>query len=102
LQGGLPTDRIYAEWWLNSDRVQKALRSEAPKIDVTESVSVPAEIYAWKADPAHREDALALQSRNALALETAFANGLAIIGYQRSERGDGLFQLGTWNESLSY
>jgi predicted GNAT superfamily acetyltransferase len=102
LQGGLPTDRIYAEWWLSSHRVQQALRGEAPEITFMQTVSVPAEIYAWKADPAHREEALAVQSRNALALETAFANGLAIIGYQRTERGDGLFQLGTFNEPFCY
>ncbi len=102
LQGGLPTDRIYAEWWLKSDRVTQTLAGNPPAITVAETLTVPAEIYAWKADPAHRDEALALQSHNAAALEAAFAKGLSIIGYQRGESGDGHFQLGTFNESLAY
>lgn len=102
LQGGLPTDRIYAEWWLRSDRVTQTLAGTPPLITVTETLTVPAQIYAWKADPTHRDEALALQAHNAAALESAFANGLSIIGYQRLENGDGHFQLGRWNETLSY
>jgi predicted GNAT superfamily acetyltransferase len=99
LQGGLPTDRVYAEWWLRSQRVEKVLRGETPQFQVADQVSVPAEIYQWKADLAHRDGARGVQARNALALETAFASGLSVLGYQRNERGDGIFQLGIWDES---
>jgi predicted GNAT superfamily acetyltransferase len=102
LQGGLPTDRVYAEWWLRSRRVEQVLRGETPSFQVIDQVSVPAEIYAWKADPAHRDGARGVQSRNALGLETAFAAGLSVLGYQRNERGDGQFQLGVWSESSSH
>jgi predicted GNAT superfamily acetyltransferase len=102
LQGGLPTDRVYAEWWLRSKRVERALRSDPQPIEVLERVDVPSEIYAWKASPSHRSNALELQSRNAAALEAAFARNLAIVGYQRTDRGDGTFQLGHWDEPHAY
>jgi len=102
LHGGLPTDRIYAEWWLKSDRVTRVLAGEAPVANVTEHVDVPAEIYAWKASEEERPKALEVQARNAAALESAFARGLAVIGYERNEAGDGRFLLGKWNEALAY
>ncbi|MGD0649086.1 MAG: GNAT family N-acetyltransferase [Acidobacteriaceae bacterium] len=111
LQGGLPTDRVYAEWWLRSKRVERALspefRSNEPQpFDIAERVDVPSEIYAWKASPpdgvAARAAARDLQARNAHALESAFANGLAVLGYQRNDRGDGQFQLGRWDEHHAY
>ncbi len=102
LQGGLPTDRIYAEWWLRSKRVERALRAESKTFDIAERVDVPSEIYAWKASPPDRATAREVQARNAQALETAFANGLAVLGYQRNDRGDGQFQLGRWDEHHAY
>ena len=47
LQGGLPSDRLVAEWWLRSVRVEETLRSgKRPEIAVAERVEIPAEIYA--------------------------------------------------------
>ncbi len=102
LQGGLPTDRVYAEWWLRSKRVERALRGEPQLFEVAEHVDVPAEIYAWKASLSDRAAARDVQARNAQALESAFANGLAVLGYQRNARGDGQFQLGRWDEHHHY
>ncbi|HSY34930.1 MAG TPA: GNAT family N-acetyltransferase [Acidobacteriaceae bacterium] len=106
LQGGLPTDRVYAEWWLGSRRVERALGGEPQPFDIAERVDVPAEIYAWKASPpadtAARAAARDVQARNAQALESAFASGLAVLGYQRNDRGDGQFQLGRWDENHAY
>jgi len=102
LHGGLPTDRIYAEWWLKSDRVTRVLAGEAPVMHVTEHVNVPAEISAWKASDENRGKALELQAANAAALESAFARGLAVIGYERTPEGDGRFLLGKWDEGFEY
>jgi predicted GNAT superfamily acetyltransferase len=96
LQGGLPTDRLYAEWWLRSTRVEGILRGEAQPIEVLERITVPHAIYQWKQDAQQRNLALALQSRNREALESAFRRGLAVIGYERDARGDGTFLLGEW------
>ena len=49
LQGGLPTDRLVAEWWLRSDRVEAVLADQGPRPFTTEkTIAVPAEIYSWK------------------------------------------------------
>ena len=96
LQGGLPTDRLYAEWWLRSLRVESILRGEAQPIEVIERITVPHAIYQWKQDAQQRNLALALQTRNREALESAFRRGLAVIGYERDPQGDGTFLLGEW------
>jgi len=102
LQGGLPTDRVYAEWWLRSERVTRVLAGEAPVIEATEHVEVPAEIYAWKASTSERDAAREVQSHNAEALESAFARGLSVLGYESTPKGDGRFLLGVWNEQHLY
>ena len=99
LQGGLPTDRLYAEWWLRSDRVASILRGEAQPIEVIERVTVPHTIYQWKQDSEQRSLALALQSNNREALQSAFQRGLAVIGYELDAQGNGSFLLGPWIEA---
>jgi predicted GNAT superfamily acetyltransferase len=102
LHGGLPTDRIYAEWWLKSGRVTQALAGNASPFRVSERVQVPAAVYEWKSSDDERYKALALQARNAEALESAFERGLSVLGYERDEQGDGTFLLGVWNENFLY
>ena len=99
LQGGLPTDRLVVEWWLRSERVRRALGEEtagpaAAADEVVERIDVPCIIHDWKRDPERRTLAESLQTRNRLVLESAFARGLAIIGYERCANGDGYFLLG--------
>jgi predicted GNAT superfamily acetyltransferase len=98
LQGGLPTDRLYAEWWLRSDRVAGMLRGEAPPLEVIERITVPHTIYQWKQDAQQRSLAQALQSSNREALESAFHRGLAVIGYERDAQGNGTFLVGPWKQ----
>jgi predicted GNAT superfamily acetyltransferase len=98
LQGGLPTDRLYAEWWLRSDRVAGTLRGEVQAIEVIERITVPHPIYQWKQDAQQRSLALALQSSNREALQSAFQRGLAVVGYERDAQGNGNFLLGPWPE----
>jgi predicted GNAT superfamily acetyltransferase len=102
LHGGLPTDRIFAEWWLNSDRVTKTLGGQPVEIEAVEAVVVPAALAGWKASDDEREKARAVQAANADALESAFAQGLSVIGYERDAQGDGRFLLGVWDEPLKY
>jgi predicted GNAT superfamily acetyltransferase len=99
LQGGLPTDRLYAEWWLRSSRVTNVLRGEVATVQIIERVTVPQAIYQWKQDAQQRSLAQALQSSNREALQSAFGRGLAIIGYERDADGNGSYLLGTWNEA---
>ena len=70
LHGGLPTDRIYAEWWLRSERVERALCGRAARSSTSPSASnVPAEIYAWKASRCRRDAAREVQAQQRQALE---------------------------------
>src|SRR5712672_3141956 len=50
LQGGLPSDRLIAEWWLKSTRVETLLTTgSSPPFDSVSAITVPAEIYEMKA-----------------------------------------------------
>ncbi len=91
LQGGLPTDRLYAEWWIRSGHVQRALHPSTSAGGAPATVQVPADIYAWKTagDPRAAET----QSRVREQLERAFAEGFAAVNYTRSDSGTGVFVL---------
>jgi predicted GNAT superfamily acetyltransferase len=103
LQGGLPTDRLVAEWWLKSKRVVNLLdKNQAPSFSVEKKIEVPAEIYAWKASAADRQKAAEVQKRNRELILPAFSQGLAALGYERDQYGNGAFLLGRWDESWSY
>ncbi len=103
LQGSLPTDRLVAEWWMKSKRVEAAL-ADAPraKFECRASIDVPAEIYEWKAAAATRAQALAVQQSNRERFNRAFAEGLSVLGYKRDELGNGRFLLGEWDEAWRY
>jgi predicted GNAT superfamily acetyltransferase len=102
LQGGLPTDRLVAEWWLKSKRVVGVLAGSPPEFQTQKTVLVPGEIYVWKGSSETRERALQVQERNRRELQLAFAQGLAVLGYQRAKDGHGEFLLGAWEETWVY
>lgn len=95
LQGGLPTDRLVAEWHLDSPRVTAILegRPRAAYI-IEERILVPASIYEWKASDADRERAIAVQLENRRKFQQAFSSGLAVLGFSRDAEGNGVFELG--------
>jgi predicted GNAT superfamily acetyltransferase len=103
LQGGLPTDRLVAEWWMKSERVEAVLADALPtKFECRARIAVPAEIYEWKAEKTTRAQALAVQANNRERFTTVFADGLSVLGYERDERGNGRFLLGEWDEPWRY
>jgi predicted GNAT superfamily acetyltransferase len=103
LQGGLPTDRLVAEWWMKSERVEEILAGSRPPIfECRERIEVPAEIYEWKTAPTTSAQALAVQEKNRDQFKHAFDGGLSVLGYQRDERGNGSFLLGEWDENRGY
>jgi predicted GNAT superfamily acetyltransferase len=65
LHGGLPTDRLVAEWWLRKPRV---------RAEVVEQIHVPDDIHL----------ARAMQAEIADQFERYFADGLAVVGIQGS------------------
>ncbi len=103
LQGGLPSDRLVAEWWMKSKRVDAALAGAArAEFECRARVEVPAEISEWKADAGMRGRALTVQEHCRQQLQRAFADGLSVLGYERDQRGNGSFKLGQWDESWRY
>jgi predicted GNAT superfamily acetyltransferase len=103
LQGGLPTDRLIAEWWIRSRRMQLTLDTgRHPAITVSETIEVPKEIYEWKSNPEFRAKAADVQSRNREKFQSAFSRGLGVLGYERDAEGNGKFLLGHWDEDLKY
>jgi predicted GNAT superfamily acetyltransferase len=103
LQGGLPTDRLVAEWWMKSGRVETVLGGiRSPKFECRATIEVPAEIDKWKADRSTRPQVLAVQNGNRQQFMKAFAEGLSVLGYECDEGGKGCFLLGEWNENWRY
>jgi predicted GNAT superfamily acetyltransferase len=103
LQGGLPSDRLVAEWWMKSKRVEAVLAGAArAEFECRARVDVPADISKWKADAGKRVRALAVQEDCRQRLQRAFADGLSVLGYERDERRNGSFKLGEWDEAWRY
>lgn len=95
LQGGLPTDRLVAEWHMDSARVKGFLEGRrSTGHTVEERIVVPAAIYRWKASDAERNLAAEVQLENRGKFQRAFARGLAVLGFVRDEEGNGVFELG--------
>jgi predicted GNAT superfamily acetyltransferase len=96
LQGGLPTDRLLAEWELESTRVREVLDGRPAAINVIEErIPVPAQIYQWKASRVDRDRALAVQMENRRKFQQAFSQGLVVLGFSLDAEGNGIFELGS-------
>ncbi|HZW93710.1 MAG TPA: GNAT family N-acetyltransferase [Candidatus Eremiobacteraceae bacterium] len=103
LQGGLPSDRLIAEWWLKSKRVETLLATgKNPPFSQQAAIEVPAQIYEWKAAAETRGKAQRVQERNREQFLRAFESGLNVLGYSRDSEGNGKFLLGKWDEEWSY
>jgi len=103
LQGGLPSDRLIAEWWLQSKRVQAAQKGTAvPRIEAQQTIEVPAAIYDWKASSTMRSHAKSIQDNNRASFIQAFSNGLSVLNFTRDGGGNGTFGLGKWDENVNF
>jgi predicted GNAT superfamily acetyltransferase len=86
LHGGLPTDRLVAEWWLSSDRVKSILADDAPPINGSpERVSIPAN--PTEVREANREAAARVQAQARENFQQWFAKGYAATGVESREAG---------------
>jgi predicted GNAT superfamily acetyltransferase len=97
LQAGLPSDRLHAEWWMESERVRAILdgSSYAPP-EILETIMVPHAVAEWKATSV--SSALAIQQENRDRFLSAFARGLAVTGFQVDSEGNGIYQLAQLQE----
>jgi predicted GNAT superfamily acetyltransferase len=94
LQGGLPTDRLHAEWWMDSERVNSILNGAPYKPpQIQETILVPKAVYEWKASATGVSKAMAVQAENRHRFLDAFARGLAVVGFRVDDEGNGAFEL---------
>jgi predicted GNAT superfamily acetyltransferase len=107
LQGGLPTDRLLAEWELDSPRVEAIFSRRPAAAQCTEErisverILVPASIDRWKTSDASREKALDVQLENRRKFQEAFSRGLVVLGFSRDAEGNGIFELGPLTQMQS-
>ena len=96
LHGGLPTDRCYAEWWIDSPRVRAIIGGERPAIEPLERIVFPADIARIRTED--NAAARRIQQANAAGFQSAFARGLAVTGFAR-DASEGAYLLEQWNEN---
>jgi len=84
IQGGRPTDRLHAEWWLDTERVTEAIAGRrAPRGEVETRIELPHQVMQWKESAEGAAQAMALQKTNQAQFAEAFARGLAVTGFSR-------------------
>jgi predicted GNAT superfamily acetyltransferase len=84
LHAGLPTDRLVAEWWIRSDRVQDLLsgKTRIPGLK-RERISIPVAIrQICSSDP---PEAGKIQSRVREQFESHLSDGRAAVGFELEE-----------------
>jgi predicted GNAT superfamily acetyltransferase len=88
LHRGLPTDRLWAEWMLDSARVVAAVSDlvKAPAVaSVAATIALPTELEQWKLSDA--EQVAKEQARIREEFAGWFARGYAAIGTRKSAAG---------------
>src|SRR6201993_1330160 len=78
LHRGLATDRLVAEWYLDSPRVLAALNGELALPQFAESIEIPARLEHWKASDL--PEVQGLQSRIRKQFVEGFAKSYAAVG----------------------
>jgi predicted GNAT superfamily acetyltransferase len=92
LHGGLPTDRLVAEWYVNSARVEAIVdRGETVARLAETTIEVPAQIDQWRRQDI--EKARQAQDRIRNQFQQLLASGVGVVGYRRTA-GGGVFELG--------
>jgi predicted GNAT superfamily acetyltransferase len=98
IQGGRPTDRLHAEWWLDTERVSEAIAGRrAPRSEIEMRIKLPHQVMHWKESAEGAAQAMALQQENQALFVQAFARGLAVTGFTRDKDGTGWFELSRWS-----
>ena len=84
LHGGMPTDRLTAEWWVRSEHASKICAGqEFGNPPIVERIPVPANVGTLRTtDPAL---ARAIQAELADRFEAAFRQDLVVVGMERGE-----------------
>jgi predicted GNAT superfamily acetyltransferase len=95
LHRGLATDRLLAEWYLDSPRVEAAIAGKLPDSPVDARVEIPASINDWRASDLARVQGIQANVRKQF-LES-FARAYAAVGVVKTTGGTS-YQLAPWSE----
>ena len=96
LHRGIETDRLVAEWWLDSPRVIAAVQDLAPSAaNAPAAIEVPAELEQWQQNDAQRVEAV--QKRVREEFTQWFAREYAAIGVRAGKRGQA-YLLAPWSD----
>jgi len=96
LHGALPTDRCVAEWALRTPWVEAALAGRRPRVEAERRIEVPVAVGALRRESPG--EARAIQKSIGEQFLDAFANGLAVTGFERGARV-GTYLLGRWDSA---
>jgi predicted GNAT superfamily acetyltransferase len=95
LHRGLATDRLVAEWYLDSPRVLAALNKELPPPSHSSSIELPSSLEDWKASDLPRVQSIQTGIRERFMEE--FAKGHAAVAVSRTAKGS-VYVLSPWSE----
>jgi predicted GNAT superfamily acetyltransferase len=96
LHRGLPTDRLVAEWHLDSARVVAAIKDIAVELrDVPATIEFPSELEQWKQESPAR--VASVQSRVREEFGKWFARGYAALGLRQAKTGSA-YLLAPWSD----
>lgn len=96
LHRGLATDRLVAEWYLNSPRALAALEGELSIPEFAEeTIEIPTSLGHWKASDLPQEQNLQGQVRESFTV--AFARGYAAVGVVKTALGSA-YQVAPWSD----
>ncbi len=94
LHGGLPTDRLTAEWWIASPRVQAFHDgTSVQRPTASQRIPIPGEIDEMRQNDRHK--AREIQSEIANQFDAHFRAKLAVIGFEKT-KDSGTYLLGEW------
>ena len=86
LHRGLPTDRLWAEWQLDSTRVVAAISDLSPEPEATPAtIELPGELDTWKQSDTYQ--VTKVQARIREEFTSWFARGYAAVGVKKSFAG---------------
>jgi len=95
LHRGLATDRLVAEWYLDSPRVLAALNGELAEAPRASSIEIPSSLEDWKAGDLPRVQSIQAAIRDQFS--EGFAKGHAAVGVSRTSQRSA-YILAPWSE----
>jgi predicted GNAT superfamily acetyltransferase len=96
LHRGLPTDRLVAEWHLDSSRVVAAIEDIAVELrDVPATIELPGELEQWKKESPAQVASVQLRVREEFG--KWFGRGYAAIGLRATKAGSA-YLLAPWSD----